>query len=149
MALLGCQFWFSSAHWDSELPELRRITRSRVWQVSCSATQNLVKDARRRRQVHLVWLLCGLMFLATAERRLAYLDFDAAHDVRIENNDKPDGDEIVNRLIFVDDSTEPIAPTAGDVCHATLIPVESCGPSLIIVRLSEPRAPPLALPSLV
>jgi len=116
--------------------------------MSCSLHSNVVKDSRRRHQhVHLVLLLCGLVLLASAERRLAYLDFQTTGDLRIENNDKPDGDEIINRLIFVDDSTEPIAPTAGDVCRTTLIPVESYGPSLIIVRLSESRAPPLTLPS--
>jgi hypothetical protein len=116
--------------------------------VSCTGRSSVVKNVRRHHRLF-VLLLCGLVLLATAERRLAYLDFDTAHDVRIENNDKPDGDEIINRLVFVDDSTEPIAPTAGDVSLATVVPIESCSRSLIIVRLSESRAPPLALPSLV
>jgi hypothetical protein len=101
----------------------------------------------RRTQVPLVLLLCGLVLLALAERRLAYLDFDAAGGVRIENNDKPDGDEILNRLVFVDDAKEPAAPAVGEVCHASVIPVDSCPRSLITVQLSESRAPPLALPS--
>ena len=103
----------------------------------------------RRNRVPLVVLLCGLTLLSSAERRLAYLDFDTAGDTRIENNDKVDGDEIINRLIFVDDATEPIAPTAGDACHAAVIPTESCTLSFIVVRLSESRAPPLAVPSQV
>ncbi len=101
---------------------------------------------RNNRGLHAV-LLVGLVLLATAERRLAYLDFNAPRDVRIENNDKPDGDEILNRLVFFDDSTEPIAPNAGDVCHAAILPVESSARSLVVVRLSESRAPPLALAS--
>ena len=101
----------------------------------------------RRRRLHLAVLLCGLVLLASAERRLAYLDFNSAADVRIENSEKPDGEEIINRLIFVDDAAEPIAPTIGDACHAAFITVEPCARSLTTVRLSESRAPPLVLPS--
>ena len=110
-----------------------------------------MKDSSRRRpqRVHLAVLLCTLVLLASAERRLAYLDFNSATDVRIENNDKPDGDEVINRLIFVDDAAEPIAPTVGEACDAAPIAVESCTRSLITVRLSESRAPPLVLPSSV
>ena len=90
-------------------------------------------------------LLCVLVLLTFAERRLAELDFDSTGVVRIENNEKPDGDEIINRLIFVDKATEPRAPVVGDASHAALIPIESCPRSLITVRLSESRAPPLAL----
>jgi len=102
---------------------------------------------RRRRAVPLAVLLCGLVLLTFAERRLAELDFDSTGVVRIENNDKPDGDEIFNRLIFVDDATEPRAPTVGDACHAAYIPLESCPLALITIRLSECRAPPHPIPS--
>jgi len=100
----------------------------------------------RRSRVPLVMLLCGLMLLASAERRLAYLDFNTIsdHHVRIENQDKLDGNEIINRLIVAADATEPSAPTIGDAYHAAVIPAESCAPSLIVVRLSESRAPPVA-----
>ena len=99
----------------------------------------------RLHRVHLAVLLCGLLLLTFAERRLAELDFNSTGVVRIENNEKPDGDEIINRLVFVDDTTEPLAPKVGDACHAAHIPVASCPRSLITVRLSESRAPPLAL----
>ena len=98
----------------------------------------------RRQRVHLAILLCGLVLLASAERRLAYLDFNPDSSARLENNDKPDGDEIINRLVFFDNSTEPIVPTVGEVCHARVIRTDSCAHSLILVRLSESRAPPLA-----
>jgi len=101
----------------------------------------------RRQRIRLAILLCALVLLTSAERRLAYLDFNSAGGVRIENNEKPDGDEIINRLIFVDDAAEFIVPAVGDACHAAPIPVESCTRSLIAVRLSESRAPPLVLPS--
>src|SRR3989442_15745822 len=102
---------------------------------------------RRRQQTPLAILFCGLVLLTFAERRLAELDFDSTGVVRIENNEKPDGDEIFNRLVFVDDATEPSAPAVGDACHAALIPLESCPFALITVRLSESRAPPRSLPS--
>jgi len=108
-----------------------------------------MEDTRRRRRqrAHLAVLLCALVLLTSAERRLAYLDFNAAGGERIENSEKPDGDEIINRLIFVEDAAEPIVPTVGEVCGAAFIPVESCTRSLITVRLTESRAPPLAVPS--
>jgi len=102
---------------------------------------------RRRQQVHPLVLLCGLLLLTSVEHRLADLDFNSAGGVRIENNEKPDGDEIVNRLIFVDNATEPRAPAVGEASHAALIPLESCPLALITVRLSECRAPPPSSPS--
>jgi len=102
-------------------------------------------EANRRLPV--VVLLCALMLLTFVERRLAYLDFDSAGGVRIENNERPDGDEIIDRLIFVDDAAEFIVPAAGDTCHAAPAPAESCPRSLITVRLSESRAPPHLLRS--
>jgi hypothetical protein len=102
---------------------------------------------RRRQRVPLMVLLCALVLLASAERRLAYLDFTSDGSTRMENNEKPDGNEILNRLICVDDAKEPVVPAVGDACHVALIPVDSCARSLITVQLSETRAPPLALPS--
>jgi len=104
-------------------------------------------SSRRSQRVPFAVVLCALVLLTFAERRLAYLDFNSDRGVRIENNDKPEGDEIINRLIFVDDAAGFIVPTVGDACHAAPIPAESCTRSLITVRLSESRAPPLVLPS--
>ena len=59
-----------------------------------------MEDSGRRRRAYLAMLLCGLILLATAERRLAYLDFNSNSSARLENNDKLDGDEIINRLVF-------------------------------------------------
>ena len=102
-------------------------------------------STRRRQQAPLAVLLCALMLLTFAERRLAYLDFNSGGGARIENNEKLDGDEIIDRLIFVDDAPEFIVPAPGDACHAAPIAVESCARSLITVRLSESRAPPRLL----
>ena len=89
-----------------------------------------------------VLLLLGLVLLASAERRFADLDFETTAGTRIENNDRADGDEIINRLVFVDDAKEPIAPAVADVCHTAVIPVDSEAASLVVVRLAESRAPP-------
>jgi len=102
---------------------------------------------RRRWQAPLTVLFCGLVLLTSAERRLAELDFNSPGVVRIENNEKPDGDEIFNRLIFVDDTADPRALAVRDTCHAAPILLEACPRALITVRLSEPRAPPHSLPS--
>jgi hypothetical protein len=102
---------------------------------------------RRRHRLHLAVLLGALVLLASAERRLAYLDFNSDNGARIENREKPDGDEIINRLTFVDNAAEPIVPTVGEACHAAFIPGGSCARSLTTVRLFESRAPPLVLPS--
>jgi hypothetical protein len=104
--------------------------------------------ARRSQQTPLTILCCcGLLLLTFAEHRLAELNFDSTGVARIENSEKPDGDEIFNRLIFVDDTAEAKAPAAGDACHAALISLESCSLAFATVRLSEPRAPPHSLPS--
>ena len=103
--------------------------------------------ARRRQQTPLAIIFCGLLLLTFAERRLAELDFDSTGVVRIENNEKPDGDEIFNRLTFVDDKTEPIAPAVGEASHAAVVSLESGPLGLVSVRLSESRAPPHSLPS--
>src|SRR5437870_12126643 len=70
---------------------------------------------RCRHRVHLAVLLCGLVLLTHAERRPAELDFDSTGVERIENNDKPDGDEIFNRLTFVGEagSSAATGPPAG------------------------------------
>jgi len=98
-----------------------------------------------RRQRVLAILFCGLVLLMFAERRLAELQFDSSHIVRLENNERADGDEIYNRLIFVDDAAEARVPGISDACHAALIPLDSNLLALTIVRLSESRAPPYSL----
>src|SRR5215470_16455213 len=106
-------------------------------------------DAFRRGRIALGFLLCGLVLLSSAERRLAYLDFNSDHSTRVENNDKTDGDEIIKRLVFVDDATEPIAPSSNDACCPAIVSLESSARSLTSIRLSEDRAPPFAIKSQV
>src|SRR5437667_9946620 len=92
-------------------------------------------------------LLFALLLLTALERRLAEIDFNSTGVVRVENGEKVDGDEIFNRLVYVDDLAAPRAPAAGEVCHADVAFLEPHPLSLVTVRLSDPRGPPLALPS--
>src|SRR5437667_12679430 len=101
----------------------------------------------RRQQMPFAILFIVLVLLMFTQRRLAELDFNSPGVVRIENNEKPDGDEIFNRLIFVDDTAEPRALAVRDTCHAAPILLEACPRALTTVRLSEPRPPPHSLPS--
>jgi hypothetical protein len=101
----------------------------------------------RRQQTPSAILLFALLLLTALERRLAEIDFNSTGVVRVENGDKVDGDEIFNRLVYVDDLAAPQAPTAGEVCHADVALLEPRPLSLVTVRLSEPRGPPLALSS--
>ena len=55
----------------------------------------------------------------------------------IENDEKPEGDEIFNRLVFIDDTAAPRAPQAGEACHAGLVPLEACSLALVTLRLVQ------------
>lgn len=101
----------------------------------------------RRQQMPFAILFIVLVLLMFTQRRLAELDFDSTGVVRIENNEKPDGDEIFNRLVFVDDTAAPQAPGVGEACHAGLATLDACSLALVAVLLSEPRAPPYSVPS--
>ena len=101
----------------------------------------------RRQQTPFALLLFALLLLTALERRLAEIDFNSTGVVRVENGEKVDGDEIFNRLVYVDDLAAPQAPAAGEVCHADVALLEPHPLSLVTVRLSEPRGPPLALSS--
>jgi len=101
----------------------------------------------RRQQIPFAILFIVLVLLTFSERRLAELDFDSTGIVRIENNDKPDGDEIFNRLVFVDDMVPPRPPVVHEASHAGLVSLEMCALALVTLRLAEPRAPPYSPPS--
>ena len=103
--------------------------------------------AQHRRKIRLTVLFCSLLLVTMVERRLAELDFDSTGIVRIENDEKADGDEIVSRLIFIADTAEPRVPSITDACHAAISPLESRPHARFVVRLSESRAPPFVLPS--
>src|SRR2546425_10949544 len=70
----------------------------------------------RRQQTPFAILLFALLLLTALERRLAEIDFNSTGVVRVENGEKVDGDEIFNRLVYVDDLAAPQAPAAGGSC---------------------------------
>src|SRR2546425_4400606 len=101
----------------------------------------------RRQQTPFAILLFALLLLTALERRLAEIDFNSTGVVRVENGEKVDGDEIFNRLVYVDDLAAPQAPAAGGGFpphRAFLVP-----PPLFLVpgRLSPPPGPPPPPPS--
>jgi len=97
---------------------------------------------RRRQQTPFRILFFVLLLITSAERRLSELDFDRSGVERIENNEKPDGDEIANRLVFVDNTAAPRAPAIRDDDRAVVALLDPHPRALVAVRLSEPRAPP-------
>jgi len=108
-----------------------------------------VNTLSRRQQIPFAILFLVLVLLTFAQRRLAELDFDSTGIVRLENNAKLDGDEIFNRLIFVDDTTTPRAPQVVEAWRRGPILLEASSLTLVTLRLSEPRAPPYSFPSFV
>jgi hypothetical protein len=103
----------------------------------------------RRRRMPFTILFVALVLLTFAQRRLAELDFDSTSIARFENNAKLDGDEIFNRLIFVDDTTIPQAPQVVEAWRREPVSLEACSLTLLTLRRSEPRAPPYSLPFFV
>ena len=98
--------------------------------------------ARCRQQMPFRVLFFVLLLITSAERRLSELDFDRSGVERIENNEKPDGDEIANRLVFVDNPAPPRAPEIRDDDRTVVALLDPHPRALVAVRLSEPRAPP-------
>jgi hypothetical protein len=103
----------------------------------------------RRRRMPFTILCLALVLLTFAQRRLAELDFDSTGIVRFENNAKLDGDEIFNRLIFVDDTTIPQAPQVVEAWRRDPVSLEACSLTLVTLRRSESRAPPYSFPFFV
>src|SRR2546425_1073081 len=81
-----------------------------VWQESCTLYLVTVEAKIRRYRRPFIHLFLALLLATAAERRLAELQFDWSRAERIENDEKPDGDEIVNRLVFVDGRVFPTVP---------------------------------------
>ena len=126
-----------------------------VWQESCTLYLVTVEAKMRRYRRPFIHLFLALLLATAAERRLAELQFDWSRAERIENDEKPDGDEIVNRLVFVDGRVFPTVPivVGASVPIVVLASVAGvfrpapCSLSPSVGRPSEPRAPPRLLPS--
>ncbi len=87
-------------------------------------------------------LFVSLMLIASAERRLAELHV-AAVGAAFENADDPEGDQIVKRLVILEDDTPPPMRPVKAIRRASPNPL----PRLHATRsrpIPDPRAPPLA-----
>ena len=90
------------------------------------------------------WVVLFLtLLLSTAlERRLAELDFNWTAVVRIENDEEPAGDEIINRLVLIDDMAAPALPVVSEANFAEIAQRAACARSLLLVHRSDSRGPP-------
>lgn len=67
----------------------------------------------RRWRVPAVLGLALLVCAVLAQRRLAELDFEQVAEVLLENDEAIDGDEVFNKLTFVDDVRASVAAARG------------------------------------
>src|SRR5439155_24604022 len=95
-----------------------------------------------RQQTPFRVLFFVLLLITSAERLLSELDFERSGVERIENNEKPDGDEIANRLVFVEHPDPPRAPAIREDDRTVVELLYPHPRALVAVRLSELRVPP-------
>ncbi len=96
-----------------------------------------------RWRVPIAVLFALLLWVVNAERRLAELDLDWQGDVLLENDEGVDGDEILTKLVFVDDVTRPVAPPLLGLVGGKIVSLIPAAVPLLVVGRSDPRAPPL------
>ena len=90
----------------------------------------------------MAWLFILLLLTVFAERRAAELDFNDDNGLVIQNGEADEGDEVLTKLLLVNDLILPIVPGAGTLNreHPQLLVVVA--QSLLAVRGLESRAPP-------
>jgi hypothetical protein len=103
---------------------------------------SLLRTARVRMVA--VWFFVGLLATVSLQSRLAETDLNDDFGCLLENNDNVDGDEILSRLILVDDLLTPQVPRPHAVVR-WFIPVEVVGDVFAQALPGfTPRAPPLS-----
>ena len=82
-----------------------------------------------------------LLSLASVERRLSEWDLGWQPDCLWENDEAVDGEEVLSRLIFVDDTALPRPPAlaVGPVVAALLVTTRV---DRLLFQRYDPRAPP-------
>jgi hypothetical protein len=103
----------------------------------------------RHSRTFLRLLFVLLVITVSAERRLGELKFDWSGAERIENDEAPEADEILKRLILLDDTVLPSVPPVAVAFVAGFLSPEPCSLCLFVGRPSNPRAPPSVLLSRV
>jgi hypothetical protein len=98
------------------------------------------------RRASLAWLFALLVLVASTERRLAECDFDSSTHVRWENNEKPDGDEVRVRLMFVDDVALPFVLVSSEVRVDDAVVRTEGRRQVFFGSRSDSRAPPRSHP---
>jgi hypothetical protein len=107
-----------------------------------------VKTLVRRCRGPVIIVFLALLLATSLQRRLAELDFDWSTVARIEKDDV-EGDEIINRLTFIDDVAAPEPPLVADVACADVVPLSRSAVALLVVDRLDSRGPPPAFSSFV
>lgn len=94
-----------------------------------------------------VWLFVTLLLLVAGERRLADIRHSlytlGAFELAIENDDSIDGDEVVLRLLALDDATRPTPPDVAALATREAIPRAEAAARSSSCDLPPLRAPPV------
>ena len=100
-------------------------------------------NAFRSARMPVAWACVVLIFVAFAERRVADYALNGAAGVLIQNDEAVDSEELVSKLLVVNDVVIPNAPNTTAVHHERPTLLVSAACSLLVVGRCETRAPPL------
>jgi hypothetical protein len=103
----------------------------------------MASTVRRHSRTFLRLLFVLLVLAVSAQHRLSELDFDWSGTEQIENEEAPEADAILKRLVLLDDTVLPSVPPAAGAFVAGFLSSEPCSPSLFVGRTATPPAPPL------
>ena len=95
----------------------------------------------------MAWLFVFLVLMVFVEGRVAESDFDDDDGIVLQNDEAVEGEEILQRLIVVNDVVIPIVEVAQPLEGERPVLLEATALSLLAVRGLESRAPPAFLHS--
>src|SRR5438105_15184951 len=98
---------------------------------------------RRRFRAVSAWLFLVLVFTVTVQHRVAVFEVDESPDLVLTNDEDVEGEELLTRLIVVNDVVLPILPQVTPLEGERPPVLVATALSLLAVRGLESRAPPL------
>ena len=96
----------------------------------------------RRACTPLAWVFLFLVLAVFVEHRVADTDFDDDAGVVMQNDEAVEGEEILNKLLIVNDVVIPIVPKVVALHRERPMLLVATALSLLVVRGLESRAPP-------
>ena len=96
----------------------------------------------RRTCAPIAWLFVLLVLTVFVEHRVAESDFDDDAGVVMQNDEAVEGEEILNKLLILNDVVIPIAPKVVALHRERPMLLVATALSLLVVRGLESRAPP-------